>query len=268
MVNNLDQLLLRRRVEHMMSPWHRTDGPGMTIGVVLGRELVVHESAGMASIELGVPIGPADDISHRLGQQAVHLRCDPAACGGRQAVDRRRCATPYPGAARPWRSHHARAPDAQHLRHPRHAGDHASRRRRSRSALQAAGSDGWRVPATRAEFRARLPLSLQQLQLHAARPHRGARQRQSLREFLDRRIFTPLGMNATRHVERPTEVVHGSGDRLLPRVWWRLDAGAARLPAARRRRTGLVRHGPCAVAREFRLAAGRWHGPGRMRSPR
>ena len=33
---------------------------------------------------------PADDIPHRLGQQAVHLRRDPAARGRRPAVDRRR----------------------------------------------------------------------------------------------------------------------------------------------------------------------------------
>jgi len=32
---------------------------------------------------------------------------------------------------------------------------------------------------------------------------------QSLRQFLDRRIFAPLGMNATCHVERPDEVVRG-----------------------------------------------------------
>ena len=209
-----------------------------------------------------------DDLPHRIGQQAVHLRCDPAACGRRQAVDRRRCATLYPGAAGPRPSHHARAPDAQHLRHPRHAGDHASRRRRSRSALQAAGPAGWRVPATRAELRSRLPLSLQQLQLHVARPHRGARQRT---------FAAPIPRSPHLHAARhecnvPCRATGRggarSGDRLLPRVWWRLDAGATWLPAERRRRAGLLCHGPCAVARELCLAACRWHSAWRMRSPR
>ena len=38
----------------------------------------------------------------------------------------------------------------------------------------------------------------------------------SLRQFLDRRIFTPLGMNATCHVERPDEVVHGQATGYFP----------------------------------------------------
>ena len=63
------------------------------------------------------------------------------------------------------------------------------------------------MPATRAEFRARLALSLQQLQFHAAWTHVEHVSGQSLRDFLDQRIFAPLGMNATRHVERATEVV-------------------------------------------------------------
>ena len=73
MVNNLDLLLLRRRVEHIMSPWHRSNGPGMTIGVVLGRELVVHESAGMASIELSVPIGP--ETTFRIASVSKQFTC-------------------------------------------------------------------------------------------------------------------------------------------------------------------------------------------------
>ena len=39
---------------------------------------------------------------------------------------------------------------------------------------------------------------------------------QSLREFLDRRIFAPLGMNATRHVERTDRGGGEPGDRLRP----------------------------------------------------
>jgi len=42
MENNLDLLLLRRCVECMSSPWRRSVGPGVTIGVVLERDLVAH----------------------------------------------------------------------------------------------------------------------------------------------------------------------------------------------------------------------------------
>src|SRR5262249_30106791 len=41
-MDSLDQLLLRRRVERLLAPWQRSDGPGVTIGVVRGREIVVH----------------------------------------------------------------------------------------------------------------------------------------------------------------------------------------------------------------------------------
>src|ERR1700735_1867366 len=56
---DLDNLLLYRRLDRLLAPWRRAGGPGVTVGLVLGQELLVHESAGMASVELGVPIGPA-----------------------------------------------------------------------------------------------------------------------------------------------------------------------------------------------------------------
>ena len=56
---HLDHLHLERRVDTLLAPWRRPDGPGVTIGVVRDGELVLHRSAGLASIELGVPLGPA-----------------------------------------------------------------------------------------------------------------------------------------------------------------------------------------------------------------
>jgi len=44
-MDNLDQSLWRRRGPRLLAPWRRTDGTGATLGVVLGRELVIHESA-------------------------------------------------------------------------------------------------------------------------------------------------------------------------------------------------------------------------------
>jgi hypothetical protein len=88
-VTDLDQTLLHRHVASLLAPWRDAPGPGVTIGVVRGRELVLHESAGLASIELGVPIGA--DTTFRIGQQAVHLRGDPAAGAGGQALAGGRC---------------------------------------------------------------------------------------------------------------------------------------------------------------------------------
>ena len=50
---------------------------------------------------------------------------------------------------------------------------------------------------------------------------------QSLREFLDRRIFGPVGMSATRHVESPAESVPGlaTGYFAADSGWWRAQHG-------------------------------------------
>jgi D-aminopeptidase len=52
-------LLLERVVDRMLEPWRRADGPGVTIGIVRDDTLEVRRSAGLANIELSVPIGPA-----------------------------------------------------------------------------------------------------------------------------------------------------------------------------------------------------------------
>ena len=50
---------------------------------------------------------------------------------------------------------------------------------------------------------------------------------QSLREFLDRRIFGPVGMSAPRHVESPAESVPGlaTGYFAADSGWWRAQHG-------------------------------------------
>ena len=51
----LNRLKLERRVDQLLAPWNATT-PGASIGVVMDGSLVVHRHAGMASLELGVPI--------------------------------------------------------------------------------------------------------------------------------------------------------------------------------------------------------------------
>jgi CubicO group peptidase (beta-lactamase class C family) len=53
---HLDRLRLERRLETLLAPF--TGGPGATIGVFQDGETLAHASNGLASIELGVPIGP------------------------------------------------------------------------------------------------------------------------------------------------------------------------------------------------------------------
>ncbi len=54
----LDRLSLTRRIDALLAPWMDKPVPGMTIGIVQDGALTVHRSAGLASLELGVPIGP------------------------------------------------------------------------------------------------------------------------------------------------------------------------------------------------------------------
>ena len=90
---------------------------------------------------------------------------------------------------------------------------------------------------------------------------------QSLREFLDRRIFAPLGMNATRHVERTDEVVPDLATGYFPAPG---GGGCARstifrctVKAAWSRRSRIWRCGTRTSPRRG-SAAPRW----RTRSPR
>src|SRR6516164_2998000 len=85
---NLDELLVRRRVERLLAPWQNKGGPGVTLGVVLGRELAVHESAGMASLELGAPIGP--QTTFRIASVSKQFTCAAIlrlAAEGRLAIE-------------------------------------------------------------------------------------------------------------------------------------------------------------------------------------
>ncbi|WP_291295485.1 serine hydrolase [Elioraea sp.] len=49
---------LENRIDSLIAPW-RGAGPGITVGVVRGGELIAHRHVGLASVEHGVPIGGA-----------------------------------------------------------------------------------------------------------------------------------------------------------------------------------------------------------------
>ena len=68
----LSDLMLSRRVAALLAPWDKA-GPGVTVGVVRDGALVLHRSAGLASLELGVPIGPG--TSFRIASVSKQFTC-------------------------------------------------------------------------------------------------------------------------------------------------------------------------------------------------
>ena len=75
MPETLDHLSLRRRVVALLAACSPPgqDVPGATVGVVQDGALVLHQSAGLASLELGVPIGP--DTCFRIASVSKQFTC-------------------------------------------------------------------------------------------------------------------------------------------------------------------------------------------------
>jgi CubicO group peptidase (beta-lactamase class C family) len=71
-VTDLADLRLRRRVDALLAPWDRA-GPGVAIGVVRDGALALHGFAGLASLELGAPIGPA--TTFRIASVSKQFTC-------------------------------------------------------------------------------------------------------------------------------------------------------------------------------------------------
>jgi CubicO group peptidase (beta-lactamase class C family) len=215
-VGDLDRLLLRRRIQRLIAPWQRIDGPGVTIGVALGRDLAVHVSAGMASLEHAVPIGPL--TTFRIASVSKQFTCVAIlllAAEGRLSIeDDVRDYIP----ALPDLGHRVTMAHLMHntsgirdmleimrlggldLAHPCTPGDLLDGVCRQRALNFAPGS---RYLYSNSNFML-LGRIVEQVSGH------------SLRDFLDGRIFAPLGMNATRHVETTAEVVSNLATGYFP----------------------------------------------------
>lgn len=72
-MTDLTTLRLERIVERLLGPWQDASGPGVTIGVVRDDVLCVHRSAGLANIDLGVPIGPR--TTFRIASVSKQFTC-------------------------------------------------------------------------------------------------------------------------------------------------------------------------------------------------
>ena len=64
---------IRAAARRLLAPWDRPGSPGATLGLVRDGELVLQDSAGLASIELGVPIG--DDTAFRIASDSKQFTC-------------------------------------------------------------------------------------------------------------------------------------------------------------------------------------------------
>jgi len=208
-MNGLDRLRLQRVVDRLLAPWDRPAGPGMTLGLVIEDELAVHNSAGMASVELGVPIGPG--TTFRIASVSKQFTCAAIlllAAEGKLRID---------DDVREWLPE---VPDLgmhmtlDHLMH------NSSGIRDMLEIMRMGGVD-LSQPVTHDDLMAGI---CRQRGLNFPPGSRylysnsnflllgrviGKASGQSLREFLDRRIFGPVGMSATRHVESPAESVPG-----------------------------------------------------------
>lgn len=206
-MTNLDSRLLERRVERLLSPWAGTNGPGMTIGVVLGGELVVHRHAGLASVEHGVPIGPATRF--RIASVSKQFTCAAIlilAGEGRLGLDDEA------------RAHLPELPELAERVTLAHLMHNTSGVRDMLEIMRLGGADlGTPVrpedlmagicrqralnfpPGTRFLYSNSNFLLLG----HIVERVSGT----TLERFLDERIFAPLGMNATRMTENVQEAV-------------------------------------------------------------
>lgn len=215
-LGDLATKILQRRVERLLQPWRRTDGPGVTIGVVLDNVLAVHESAGFASLELQVPISPT--TTFRIASVSKQFTCTAIlllAAEGKLALDA------------DVQDYLPALPDLgaritlDHLMH------NSSGIRDMLEIMRLGGVDLGQ-PCQPNDLFAGI---CRQRALNFAPGSRYLYSNsnfvllgriieqvtgETLAAFLDRRIFTPLGMNATRHVTRTSEVVPGLATGYFP----------------------------------------------------
>jgi D-aminopeptidase len=213
-MSQMDDLLLTRRVERLLTPFEGR--PGMTIGVVRDGRLAVHRSAGLASIELGVPVGPQTcfriaSVSKQFTCAAILLLAAEGRLSLEDPVGAHLPAMTEPTASLPLRL----------LMH------NASGVRDMFGVLQQGGAD-LAQPCTPDALMAGIA---RQNTLNFAPGSRflysnsnflllgriaEAVSGEALGALLERRIFVPLGMNRTRMVESTRSIVPGLASGYLP----------------------------------------------------
>ena len=215
-MTDLDHTLLHRRVAALLAPWRAAPGPGVTIGVVRGAELVLHESAGFANIELSAPIDAA--TTFRIASVSKQFTCAAilllAAEGKLSLSDDIRLHVPE-------LSDYGAVVTIDHLMR------NSSGVRDMLEIMRMGGTD-LAHPVSHAQLLAGIarqttlnfPPGSRYLYSNAGFLLLGViverTSGQTLRDFLARRIFAPCGMSMTRMVESTTELVPGLATGYLP----------------------------------------------------
>src|SRR5580658_2456912 len=215
-MTTLTSLRHQRTVDRLLAPWQSTTGPGVTIGVVREDALVLHRSAGMANIELGIPIGPA--TTFRIASVSKQFTCAAIlalAADGRLRVEDE------------VRDHIAAFPDLGQRITLAHLMHNTSGIRDMLEIMRLGGVDLGQ-PCRAADL---LDGVCRQRALNFAPGTRYLYSNsnfmllgriveqisgETLAAFLDRRIFAPLGMTMTRHTPRTSDLVPGLATGYMP----------------------------------------------------
>jgi len=228
-MTSLARLALARGVQRLLDGVHNNPGsnPGAAIGVVQAGELVVHRCAGLASLELGVPIGP--ETSFRVASVTKQFTC--AAVLMLAAEGRLRLEDDV-------RAHLPEFPDMGALVTVAHLLHNSSGVRDMLGIMRQGGADLGQ-PVRPDELMAGI---LRQRTLNFEPGSRFLYSNSNflllgriaervsgepLRAFLDRRVFVPAGMSRTHLVEQVGEVVSG-----LATGYFRRDGAWVRAPHA------------------------------------
>ncbi len=216
-VKDLDLVMLGNRVDRLARRWNRPDSPGMAVGVVRQGMLAVHRQAGMASLELGVPIGPTTafriaSVSKQFTCAAILLLAAEGKLDVQDAV----------------RTHLPEFPDYGQRLTVAHLMHNTSGIRDMLEIMRQGGSDLGQ-PCRRDDLLAAI---CRQRSLNFAPGSRYLYSNssffllgvivehltgESLPTFLERRIFGPVGMNRTRMTESTAEVAPGLATGYMPR---------------------------------------------------
>ena len=252
MSKSIGSVALERRVDALFSRYTRPGSPGAVAAVMRGGEIELCKGYGLASIELGVPIGPKTRfrIASVSKQFTVSAALMLAAEGKLKLSDPPhkylKELKPLPVTIDQMMRNASGLPDFLELL--RLGGHGLDKPARPEDLLAAC------VRNTPSQLRAGQPLPLQQQQLPAARPdHREAGRHEAGR--LPRRAH----LQAARHDQHPAGARDRHGDPgsrhgLSRRFRERLPPRRARLSAGRRRRPHLDRRGPADLEPAFRPA--------------
>jgi len=221
-MTGLASLRLERTIDRLLAPWRGVSGPGVSIGVVRGDDLVLHRSAGLANIELGAPIGRTTtfriaSVSKQFTCAAVLMLAMEGRLNPEDDVRRYIPAIPDPG-HRITLSHlmHNTAGIRDMLEIMRLGGMDLGQPCAPQDLLDGVCRQRALnfVPNTRYLYSNSNFMLLGRIVEQVSG--------ETLAAFLASRIFTPLGMTMTRHTDTVDELVPGLATGYLPEAnGWR-----------------------------------------------